>query len=75
MTGPKTQDDWTCRPVVVVVARADDCRADIHVTGDHKLVLFHDPELGRTTTGNGRIRDQPWTGVLEYVFAGHVTTQ
>jgi phosphatidylglycerol phospholipase C len=39
--------------------------ADIHITSDNRLVMFHDPELHRTTNGTGRIDDQPWTGVLE----------
>jgi glycerophosphoryl diester phosphodiesterase len=38
---------------------------DIHITADNVLVLFHDPKLDRTTTGTGRIREQPWKGVLE----------
>lgn len=42
-----------------------DALLDIHMTADHVLVLFHDPQLGRTTTGSGKIHDQPWNGVLE----------
>ena len=41
---------------------------DIHMTSDDCLVLFHDPELGRTTTGTGRIDHLPWHGVLEWVL-------
>lgn len=39
--------------------------SDIHIAADNVLVLFHDPELGRTTTGSGKIHEQPWAGVLE----------
>jgi len=39
--------------------------SDIHIAKDNVLVLFHDPELGRTTTGSGKIHEQPWAGVLE----------
>jgi phosphatidylglycerol phospholipase C len=38
---------------------------DIHITADNVLVMFHDPELSRTTNGTGRLHGQPWTGVLE----------
>jgi hypothetical protein len=42
------------------------CRhADIHVTSDHHLVLFHDPSLGSTTTGDGKIKELPWVGCIE----------
>ncbi|RSH95433.1 hypothetical protein EHS25_000523 [Saitozyma podzolica] len=46
---------------------ADGIETDIHITADNVLVLFHDPKLDRTTTGTGRIREQPWKGVLEHV--------
>lgn len=35
------------------------------MTKDGVLVLFHDPKLGRTTTGSGKIDEQPWHGVIE----------
>ena len=35
------------------------------MTSDNVLVMFHDPELSRTTDGKGRIGEQPWHGVLE----------
>ncbi|ODN74798.1 hypothetical protein, variant 2 [Cryptococcus amylolentus CBS 6039] len=37
------------------------------MTTDNVLVMFHDPELERTTDGEGRIDKLPWKGVLEYV--------
>lgn len=46
-------------------AGADGIETDIHMTADDELVMFHDPELHRTTDGEGRIHDQPWRGVLE----------
>ena len=42
-------------------------RLDIHITCDNVLVMFHDPELSRTTDGTGRIDKQPWQGKLECV--------
>ncbi|WVQ81598.1 hypothetical protein IAT38_003722 [Cryptococcus sp. DSM 104549] len=48
-------------------AGADGLETDIHMTTDNVLVMFHDPELGRTTNGTGRIDKQPWAGVLEHV--------
>ncbi|KAK4686292.1 phosphatidylglycerol phospholipase C, partial [Tremellales sp. Uapishka_1] len=48
-------------------AGADGIETDIHMTTDDVLVMFHDPELGRTTDGNGRIDKLPWHGVLEHV--------
>lgn len=38
---------------------------DIHITSDGVIVMFHDPTLERTTTGKGKIREQPWRGVIE----------
>ncbi|KAL7422707.1 hypothetical protein Q5752_001998 [Cryptotrichosporon argae] len=48
-------------------AGADGIETDIHITKDDVLVMFHDPELSRTTDGRGRLHDQPWHGVLEHV--------
>ncbi|WVO18255.1 hypothetical protein L204_105965 [Cryptococcus depauperatus] len=48
-------------------ARTDGIETDIHMTTDNVLVMFHDPELGRTTDGKGRIDKLPWKGVLEHV--------
>lgn len=39
--------------------------ADIHITKDDVLVMFHDPELSGKTTGKGKIHETPWAGVLE----------
>ena len=41
--------------------------ADVRLTSDDEIVLFHDPELSRTTNGSGKIAQQPWHGVLEHV--------
>ncbi|KIR28391.1 glycerophosphodiesterase [Cryptococcus deuterogattii LA55] len=48
-------------------AGADGIETDIHMTTDDVLVMFHDPELHRTTDGEGRIDKLPWKGVLEHV--------
>ncbi|WWC73276.1 uncharacterized protein I206_107242 [Kwoniella pini CBS 10737] len=48
-------------------AGADGIETDIHITADNVLVMFHDPELHRTTNGKGLIHKQPWAGVLEHV--------
>ncbi|OCF44948.1 glycerophosphodiesterase [Kwoniella heveanensis CBS 569] len=48
-------------------AGADGIETDIHITADNVLVMFHDPELNRTTNGEGLIHKQPWVGVLEHV--------
>lgn len=37
------------------------------MTSDDELVLFHDPQLERTSDGKGLIHTQPWHGVLEHV--------
>lgn len=46
---------------------ADGIETDIHMTRDNRLVMFHDPELSRTTDGKGKIHSLPWAGVIEYV--------
>ncbi|KAK8843467.1 hypothetical protein IAR55_007124 [Kwoniella newhampshirensis] len=48
-------------------AGADGIETDIHMTADNVLVMFHDPDLSRTTDSNGRIDKLPWHGVLEHV--------
>ncbi|TXT13585.1 hypothetical protein VHUM_00952 [Vanrija humicola] len=48
-------------------AGADGIETDIHITADNVLVMFHDPNLDRTTDGKGKLHDQPWVGVLEHV--------
>jgi len=45
--------------------RAEPILLDIHITKDDVLVMFHDPELGKKTTGQGKIHETPWAGVLE----------
>ncbi|KAJ9106417.1 hypothetical protein QFC21_001563 [Naganishia friedmannii] len=46
---------------------ADGIETDIHMTADDRLVMFHDPELSRTTDGEGKIHELPWEGVIENV--------
>jgi phosphatidylglycerol phospholipase C len=56
----------TCKSFIEACkAGADGIETDIHITADNVLVMFHDPELSRTTDGTGRIHDQPWAGQLE----------
>lgn len=47
---------------------ANAIESDVHATSDGVVLMFHDPTLDRTTTGKGLIREQPWAGVIEYVF-------
>ncbi|KAK1922443.1 PLC-like phosphodiesterase [Papiliotrema laurentii] len=56
-------------------AGADGIETDIHITSDGVLVMFHDPELSRTTDGKGRIDELPWKGVLEHVRTLHAPHQ
>ncbi|SCZ91876.1 BZ3500_MvSof-1268-A1-R1_Chr5-3g08192 [Microbotryum saponariae] len=39
--------------------------ADVHITEDSEIVMFHDPHLDRTTNGTGRIQTQKYYGVLD----------
>ncbi|KDN46807.1 PLC-like phosphodiesterase [Tilletiaria anomala UBC 951] len=41
--------------------------ADVHITSDDVIVMFHDPSLERTTNGSGLIRDQPYHGNIENI--------
>lgn len=41
--------------------------ADVHITADGVIVLYHDSLLGRTTTGSGRVNEQNYWGTLEHV--------
>ncbi len=34
---------------------------DVHPTRDGKIVVIHDPTLGRTTTGAGAVADHEWS--------------
>nr|WP_157062805.1 glycerophosphodiester phosphodiesterase family protein [Actinopolyspora mortivallis] len=43
---------------------------DVHATSDDHVVVHHDPDLGRTTDGRGRIRRQPWSRVRTARIAG-----
>lgn len=48
-------------------AGADGIETDLHITRDGRLVCFHDPELGRTTDGRGKIHEANWRDELEHV--------
>ena len=39
--------------------------ADVHATADGVILMFHDADLDRTTTGTGLIRKQTWKGGIE----------
>ncbi|KAF8323086.1 PLC-like phosphodiesterase [Clavulina sp. PMI_390] len=40
--------------------------SDVHITSDDYILMFHDPELGRTTIGgSGSINTQPYKGNIE----------
>jgi len=41
--------------------------ADVHVTTDGVILMFHDPTLDRTTNGKGAIKEQAWAGAIENV--------
>lgn len=41
---------------------------DVHVTSDGYILMFHDPDLGRTTrTGSGSINSQPYVDNIEHL--------
>lgn len=47
-------------------AGADGIESDVHITSDDYILMFHDPELGRTTIGGtGSINDQTYKGNIE----------
>lgn len=43
---------------------------DVQVTGDGRLIVFHDPVLDRLTDGLGRIGDLPWSAVSQARVGG-----
>jgi len=49
-------------------AGADGIESDVHVTSDNYVLMFHDPELGRTTSGSGSINDQSYIGNIEHLL-------
>ncbi|KAJ3889594.1 PLC-like phosphodiesterase [Lentinula edodes] len=36
--------------------------ADVHVSSDDVVIMFHDPDLSRTTNSTGAIKDRTWYG-------------
>ncbi|KAJ3987643.1 PLC-like phosphodiesterase [Lentinula detonsa] len=36
--------------------------ADVHVSSDDVVIMFHDPDLSRTTDSTGAIKDRTWYG-------------
>ncbi|KAJ7682243.1 PLC-like phosphodiesterase [Mycena polygramma] len=48
---------------------AEGIESDVHVSLDDVVVMFHDPELQRTTDSTGRIRERDWYGAdgMEHV--------
>jgi len=36
---------------------------DVHASADGEIAVMHDPELERTTDGNGPLSDQPWAAL------------
>lgn len=43
---------------------------DVHTTSDHKLVAFHDPDLGRVAGISGQIANQPWSDLAKIRIGG-----
>ncbi|KAJ3503150.1 hypothetical protein NLJ89_g8560 [Agrocybe chaxingu] len=41
---------------------AEGIESDVHVSADNVVVMFHDPELGRTTDSKGQIKERSWYG-------------
>ncbi|KII94631.1 hypothetical protein PLICRDRAFT_127699 [Plicaturopsis crispa FD-325 SS-3] len=41
---------------------SDGIESDVHVTTDGVVLMFHDPALGRTTNGQGAIKEKAWYG-------------
>ena len=43
---------------------------DVHLTKDNKIVVAHDPKLGRTCNGTGWIAEHTYEELLQYDFGG-----
>ena len=43
---------------------------DVHLTKDKKIVVAHDPKLGRTCNGTGLIAEHTYEELLQYDFGG-----
>ncbi|KAF8330021.1 PLC-like phosphodiesterase [Cantharellus anzutake] len=57
-------------------AGADGIETDVHITSDDYLLMFHDPELGRTTQGGkGSINAQPYKGNIEFLKTNKLPEQ
>jgi len=57
-------------------AGADGIETDVHITSDDYILMFHDPELGRTTQGGkGNINSQPYKGNIEFLKTNKVPEQ
>ncbi|KAJ7246606.1 PLC-like phosphodiesterase [Mycena haematopus] len=41
---------------------AEGIESDVHVSSDNVVLMFHDPELQRTTNSTGQIRERNWYG-------------
>ncbi|KAJ8502487.1 hypothetical protein ONZ45_g11703 [Pleurotus djamor] len=41
---------------------AEGIESDVHVSKDDIVIMFHDPDLSRTTDSKGHIKDQNWYG-------------
>lgn len=48
----------------------DYVECDLHLSRDGRLVVHHDPALGRTTTGTGPIAAQPWDALVRSTVMG-----
>ncbi|MEO8605402.1 MAG: glycerophosphodiester phosphodiesterase, partial [bacterium] len=44
---------------------------DVHATSDGEIVVLHDPDLDRTTSGGGPVREQPWATVRQLDAGWH----
>ncbi|KAJ6615655.1 PLC-like phosphodiesterase [Mycena sp. CBHHK59/15] len=42
---------------------AEGIESDVHVSLDNVVVMFHDPDLRRTTNSQGQIKEREWHGV------------
>ncbi|PPQ63159.1 hypothetical protein CVT24_005799, partial [Panaeolus cyanescens] len=41
---------------------AEGIESDVHVSADNVVVMFHDPDLSRTTDSKGQIKERSWYG-------------
>jgi len=49
---------------------ADVLELDVHASGDGVIIVMHDPNVERTTSGSGPLREQTWS-VLQRLDAGY----